>query len=188
MKNSLRKSMLARRSAMRMEDVEHLGSEIQRRIIESELFAAAQSIGSYLRLGNEVPTDSINRAGHASNKVLAVPFRPKARNQYYFVRLEADAEIEEGADGACQPAGAPKVHIADIDLMLLPGVAFSRRGERLGRGGAVYDRLLAAAGATKVGLCYGFQIEEDVPCEPHDQRVDWIATEDEFFKVECNIK
>lgn len=74
---------------------------------------------------------------------------------------------------------AKLVSLADIDLILVPGLAFTRDGRRLGRGGGYYDRLLAnsALTATKLGVCFDVQLLDDLPSEPHDQRVDRVATE-----------
>jgi 5-formyltetrahydrofolate cyclo-ligase len=66
-----------------------------------------------------------------------------------------------------------------IDLILVPGLAFTRAGQRLGRGGGFYDRYLAAlpTRAIKLGVCFQCQIEENLPLEAHDQRVHAIITE-----------
>ena len=69
--------------------------------------------------------------------------------------------------------------IADIDLVLIPGLAFSPDGARLGRGAGFYDRLLARAGwrARKIGICFDCQDLESLPREAHDHPVDWVVTE-----------
>ncbi len=187
-KSKLRISMLSERRSMRRGEVERAGNEIQRKIIESGIFATSKRIASYIPIGNEDATSEIHRAAYAEKKLVAAPFSDPSQCSYYFVPLELETELESGPDGVLQPVEAGAVDISEIDLVIVPGVAFSRRGERLGRGGAVYDRLLDATGATKIGLCYGFQIRADIPREPHDQSVDWIATEDEFFKVENEMK
>ncbi len=66
-----------------------------------------------------------------------------------------------------------------FDLVLVPGAAFTANGERLGRGGGFYDRLLSSPGfrAFKVGVCFDRQIVETLPLEPHDQRVHRVVTE-----------
>jgi 5-formyltetrahydrofolate cyclo-ligase len=68
---------------------------------------------------------------------------------------------------------------AEIDLILVPGLAFTRAGQRLGRGGGFYDRFLArlSASTTKLGICFEQQIVETLPAEPHDQNVDAVITE-----------
>lgn len=68
---------------------------------------------------------------------------------------------------------------SEMDLILVPGLAFTRDGCRLGRGGGYYDRLLAARAPHTVvlGVCFDLQIVADLPTEPHDQRVDAVITE-----------
>jgi 5-formyltetrahydrofolate cyclo-ligase len=67
-----------------------------------------------------------------------------------------------------------------IDLIVVPGSAFSRDGHRLGRGGGLFDRLLAdpAAAAYKLGVCFDFQLLESIPIEPHDIVMDTVVTEE----------
>jgi 5-formyltetrahydrofolate cyclo-ligase len=74
---------------------------------------------------------------------------------------------------------APIVAPAEVDLFLVPGLAFTADGRRLGRGGGFYDRLLPdrAAHSIAIGICFSAQLAADVPCEPHDQRVDAVITE-----------
>ncbi len=79
-----------------------------------------------------------------------------------------------------EPAAGPQIIApAEIALILVPGLAFTRDGRRLGRGGGYYDRLLALhrPHAIALGVCFDLQIVPDIPCEPHDQRVDAVLTE-----------
>jgi 5-formyltetrahydrofolate cyclo-ligase len=68
-------------------------------------------------------------------------------------------------------------------VILVPGVAFTRAGQRLGRGGGYYDRLLSAlpAKAVRLGVCFELQIVDELPSEPHDMRVDGVVTEREVL-------
>jgi 5-formyltetrahydrofolate cyclo-ligase len=67
-----------------------------------------------------------------------------------------------------------------IDLIVVPDLAFSRDGHRLGRGGGFFDRLLAGPGAAayKLGVCFDFQLLESIPIEPHDIVMDTVVTEE----------
>ena len=93
--------------------------------------------------------------------------------------------VEELAPAAWNPnvrepaAGEQIIAPAEIALILVPGLAFTRDGRRLGRGGGYYDRLLALhrPHAVALGVCFDLQIVPDIPCEPHDQRVDAVLTE-----------
>lgn len=84
------------------------------------------------------------------------------------------------------PGADSAVALAEIDVILVPGLAFTRDGQRLGRGGGFYDRLLAQlpARTMKLGVCFDSQIVERLPSEPHDQRVDAVATEREWIAAD----
>jgi 5-formyltetrahydrofolate cyclo-ligase len=75
---------------------------------------------------------------------------------------------------------APIVAPESVDLFLVPGLAFTAAGARLGRGGGYYDRLLPLrrAASTALGVCFALQIVAAIPREPHDQVVDAVVTED----------
>jgi 5-formyltetrahydrofolate cyclo-ligase len=89
-----------------------------------------------------------------------------------------DAPREVHRFGFEQPVGdAPVIPRQEIDVVLVPGLAFSIDGRRLGRGAGYYDRFLAGLDAAKVALTTSDRIRDDLPLEPHDVRVDWIATE-----------
>jgi 5-formyltetrahydrofolate cyclo-ligase len=76
------------------------------------------------------------------------------------------------------PGDAPVVPLLDIDLFVVPGVAFSPDGRRLGRGGGYYDQTLALApNALAVGVAFECCVEDDVPVDPHDRLVDALVTE-----------
>jgi len=92
------------------------------------------------------------------------------------------AELEDLRPGCCgigePPAGCPEVALSEIDLVLVPGVAFDESCHRLGMGGGFYDRLLAALAqsATTIGLAFDEQIVELVPREEHDVTLDAVVT------------
>jgi 5-formyltetrahydrofolate cyclo-ligase len=97
--------------------------------------------------------------------------------------VRAVEELRSGAAGARYREPAPEaggiVEASEVDVILVPGVAFTRSGLRLGRGGGHYDRLLARAGArpVKIGVCFEVQLVETLPVEAHDVRLDAVVTE-----------
>ena len=72
-----------------------------------------------------------------------------------------------------EPDGNDTVDVADIDLIVVPGVAYDRSGNRLGRGKGFYDRLLSRARAITVGVCYDFQLVDSIAVDEHDIPVDF---------------
>ena len=115
----------------------------------------------------------------AAGKSFTYPRVEEGRLDLY--RVDSLYELAPGAFGVREPAADPAHAVPPdaLDLILVPGVAFTRDGARLGRGGGFYDRLLAALPAhiCKIGVCFDSQILRELPVEPHDQRVDFIATE-----------
>lgn len=104
-------------------------------------------------------------------------------------RVEASAEkptmefydyhcegLAVGAYGISEPQGAKPCEVGEIDLMVVPAVAFTLRGERLGRGKGYYDSYLSRDGfrAYTVGVCYEHQVVDSLPTEPHDRLVDEV--------------
>lgn len=125
---------------------------------------------------------------------LAALWKAAPPRRFCYPRIEAGGmtffEVESPGElvpapwhpGIREPIFAPArlVPPEEIDLVLVPGLAFTRDGRRLGRGGGFYDRYLASlpAGAMKLGVCFQCQLVESLPLEAHDQPVHAIVTED----------
>lgn len=97
------------------------------------------------------------------------------RMEFYDYRPDS---LAAGAYGIREPQGGEACPAADIDVMVVPGMAFTRDGRRLGRGKGYYDRYLARDGfrAWCIGVCFDCQIVDDLPCEAFDRRVDEVVT------------
>jgi 5-formyltetrahydrofolate cyclo-ligase len=91
--------------------------------------------------------------------------------------------FEKGPWGIEQPvtSQARKVSVPDLSGVLVPGLGFDRKGNRLGRGKAYYDRTLRGFQGTSVGVAWSCQVVEELPCEPHDQRVDSLVSDREMI-------
>ncbi len=86
-------------------------------------------------------------------------------------------ELAKGAFGIDEPQGDERVEPAEIDVVIVPGVAFTREGVRCGRGRGYYDKYLSSADfrAFKIGVCYECQLFDELPAEPHDVRMDMVV-------------
>lgn len=98
--------------------------------------------------------------------------------------LDPSVELTADRYGLSVPLpGCKEVALQEIDCVLVPGVAFDLAGRRLGRGGGFYDRFLARLAphdrprASALGVCFESQVLADIPCSPHDARVDRVLTE-----------
>lgn len=79
----------------------------------------------------------------------------------------------------------PTVPLEEIDAALIPALACTRRGERLGRGAGFYDRFLARSGfrAASIGVIFSAQLADQLPREPHDRALDWVVTDRDTLHV-----
>jgi 5-formyltetrahydrofolate cyclo-ligase len=101
-----------------------------------------------------------------------------------FVAVETLAALQPSRFGICEPRSGEAVPLARIDLVVLPGVAFDKKGIRLGYGLGCYDRALAAIERpTLVGLAYDFQVVNALPREEHDIPVDMVVTERKILSM-----
>ncbi len=82
-----------------------------------------------------------------------------------------------------EPQGDDTVDVGDIEMIIVPGVAYDRKGNRVGRGKGYYDRLLSGSKALKVGVAYDFQMVDEIDAEPHDVKVDLVITDRGIYHV-----
>lgn len=88
-----------------------------------------------------------------------------------------ESRLELGAFHIEEPTGEDTVEADEIELIVVPAVAYDRRGNRLGRGKGFYDRLLKTSRATKIGVGYEFQLVDELPVEEHDVPMDMVITQ-----------
>jgi 5-formyltetrahydrofolate cyclo-ligase len=162
-------------------------------------FAAARTVALYHALPDEVPTADL-LARWLGVKRLALPVIVKAisvgaTTVMFFREYTGPQNLATGPFGIMEPSPTSAAPLSsrttreverrdllippsEIDLMLVPGVAFDRSGRRLGRGGGFYDRYLAAPDAAhiyKVGLAHPHSIVPNVPTEQHDITMDIVV-------------
>lgn len=189
-KRCLRRSALAARDAVENKDL--ASEEICRRFLSLPEYASAATIMCYLHCRSEVRTHRVVNAALQSSKKVIVPYCTKdqrGRNMLGLWRLESLDEVELGTWGILEPPRSrwdeAARHIApdDLDLIMVPGLAFDLRGGRLGYGQGYYDRLLCSLrdDALRVGVCYRSQLLERVPMGPQDVCVDRVITQEALY-------
>lgn len=135
----------------------------------------APRVALYAALPDELPSRPSFDALSGCGPQRLLP-RSEGR-ELVFAAVERWEALAPGRYGVPEPAG-PGVALAPGDVVLVPGRAFDRSGARLGRGGGYYDRLLERGpGLVAIGMGYGFQIVDRVPCDSRDQRLDAIVSE-----------
>lgn len=140
-----------------------------------DIWRTAERVCAYVAMGAEPVV--LNPWPHGKKVAL-----PRVVGEGLSLHLvEADDELHRGAFGICEPAENSPASGISFDLILVPGLAFDRKGARLGRGRGYYDRFLATATGLRVGVCQDFQIVDSVPCEAHDLTMDFVVTPTEMI-------
>jgi len=139
---------------------------------------SAHTILFFAPLPDELDIWPVLELSMALGNTCALPFFDAGKNTYGARVLEKLAtDIVIGKFGVREPAAhCVEMPLNTVDLVLVPGMAFDGRGNRLGRGQGFYDRLLGQVSGVKCGIAHDFQLREEVPAEPHDAKVDFIFT------------
>ena len=181
-KARLRNLILARRRSLDPAWTAAANRRLQERVLGLEAWAVARRLAVYLALRGEAGTERLVQDCRTRGVALALPAR-RARAGYGFVWWQAGEALEGGPLGTREPAVKRWLAPGEqLDVVIVPGLAYDAAGRRLGHGGGHYDRLLAAGGdadsAGKIGLAFGFQILERIPTDERDMGVDWVITEE----------
>ncbi len=136
-------------------------------------FVMARNILMYHSLPDELSThDFLDKwAGRKSF------FLPRVNGVDLDILPYDRAELKLGAFNIEEPTGEGCISIGEMDMVIVPAVAYDRRGNRVGRGKGYYDSLLADTSATRIGIAYDFQLVDEIDVEPHDVGVDMVITD-----------
>ena len=182
LKDNLRKNILIERKNMRIEDVTDFSNKIIDTIKELPEFKNSKNIMLYLSFNNEVNTYPLVKWCLDNDKTVIAPYcvqRSKEIVPYKITNLSND--LIKSTFGVMEPNHnlLEKVNIEDIDLILVPGVAFDEHCNRIGFGAGYYDRFLCkkSKNTPAIGMAYNYQIIDKVPTDEYDVPLDFIITE-----------
>ena len=178
-KTELRKEIFAMRSQLSAAEAERLSGRIADRLRGLPEYQAAERIFFYIDFGKEVQTRGLIRRALLEGKSVAVPrIEGKQMRFYPFTDFSS---LKKSAFGIDEPAGGEPVWWEDA-FVVMPGVAFDKKGHRLGYGGGFYDRYLEAFPVRfKAALAFSFQVRDEIPSDRYDIGPDLVVTENELF-------
>ena len=117
------------------------------------------------------------------DKRTCIPVFNEETKHYEMAEIIEDTPCRIGHYGIREPLSPAFVAMNEIDLVAVPGVAFDPNGNRLGRGGGYYDRLLEGFCGHATGIAFDFQLLPRVPADAHDQPVGCIVTETKILNI-----
>ncbi|MBD5261275.1 MAG: 5-formyltetrahydrofolate cyclo-ligase [Bacteroides sp.] len=153
--------------------------EVFAQLEKTAAFMMADNILMYHSLPDELQTIKFLRKWQDRKRF----FLPRVNGVNLDILPYEETRLELGSFHIEEPTGEDVVDVSDIELMVIPAVAFDRKGNRLGRGKGFYDRLLSTSKATKIGVGYEFQLFDDIPSEPHDVAMDMVITQKTLIKL-----
>jgi len=181
-KNEIRKRMLDRRRQLTENRIEEDSRRAETRFCEMEEFRRADQVFAYMSVNGEIGTRHIIRQAFKDGKEVYLP-KVVGKHEMEFYRIFSEADVTEGKFGILEPCSDEMVDWKKekASVMIVPGVAFDKRGNRIGYGAGFYDRYLEKVlkGSPELlltALAYEFQIVEYVPSEEFDRKMDRIVT------------
>ncbi|WP_018923765.1 5-formyltetrahydrofolate cyclo-ligase [Salsuginibacillus kocurii] len=183
------KSEIRRRvsqSFKNMDEAVYLRSSaaLHKHLKSSELWERAQVIGITVATNQEVATMPLILSALQEGKRVALPAVDKGGHMLHFYFIDDLTDIQTGFAGIKEPrrANEKQVNSDDIDLLIVPGFAFTNDGYRIGYGGGYYDRFLANWNGITCSFVFPFQTNIAFPVEEHDIPVQYLVCEDGLRK------
>ena len=181
-KEELRKELFRRLREQEPSQRKERSEIIQKKLLSCEEFQDSKTVMIYVSLPTEVSTERCIREALRQGKRLAVPYIEPQGTEIIAFELNSMEYLEKGPFGIYQPRKdlGKSVPLKEIDVIVVPAVAFDKKNMRLGRGKGYYDRFLSneqLAGASTVGLAYNFQIVDSVPSDSYDIPVSRVITD-----------
>lgn len=143
------------------------------------LYKKCSKIFIYASTANEIYTHDFIQEAYAAGKTVLLP---KCCSKGIMDFYEYKGHFSEGRYGICEPTGTECCNPETNDLMIVPGLSFTKDGMRLGQGGGYYDRFLEKYPCVTVGLCREQFIKQELPREWNDLPVDYVITETGIFE------
>jgi 5-formyltetrahydrofolate cyclo-ligase len=171
-KKALRKTIRILKAALPDGQRIERSNKLLQEVSKSKAFQKAETILMYYSMDDEVHTHEFVEQWHKSKTILL----PVVKGDELELKIYTGTEclVKGEQFGIPEPSGENFTAFETIDFMLIPGVAFDKQNNRMGRGRGFYDRLLALSNSTKAGVCFNFQMVESVPHETHDIKMDMV--------------
>ncbi|RCW36620.1 5-formyltetrahydrofolate cyclo-ligase [Marinilabilia salmonicolor] len=172
-KKILRRKIQKRKQQYNEDQLKTIGQDAMAQLEKTSEFKAAKTIFIYWSLPDEVPTHELIEKYRKEKRFIL----PRVVGDYLELREFTGIEsLEQGNSfGIQEPTGIIFSDLSSIDLVVVPGLAFTRNGHRLGRGGGYYDRTLPyLENAAKIGVAFPFQMVARVPFDTHDIPLDKV--------------
>lgn len=183
-KKELRNIIMDKRQCVEIDNKKIWDDNIKKNLLNSEEYKKAKTVFIYVSMSDEVNTIEIIETMLKEGKRVAVPKVITGLKAMEALEIKSFSDLSEsGAFGILEPTMDAKNISEEIDLSIVPGLAFDCKKRRLGYGGGFYDKFFAKyEKSIKVALCYEYQILEEIEVESFDKEMDILITEKRIIK------
>lgn len=176
-KEEIREKISEKRKQLSKQEVIDYGENVKEKLFSLEEYKKAKTVMFFVSFGREVYTHNMIKEALKDKRIVV----PKIIDfEIVPCEIKDFRELVEGKYRILEPACASKEEcekVPKIDVALVPGMAFDKRGYRVGYGKGFYDNVLKDLGALKIGLCMDFQIIDNVPNDEWDIKMDKVITD-----------
>jgi len=185
-KNTLRKKIDRKLASLSEKEKTKFSEQVTTNITESNLWLNSKEIFIFISFKDEVETDNIIKRAISENKKVYTPLISKDGMKFFRIDNIPWDNLVKSRYGILEPPkGLPEGLPTINSIMLTPGVAFTPKGERLGRGRGYYDKYLSLyPQLKKIALTFSIQMCDEIPTESWDIKMDYIVTEEKIYG--CN--
>ena len=177
-KDQLRKKVSSIKKEYTESQLYNLSLEVLSVLEITGVFQEAKTIFIYNNLVDEVQTlDFIHKWSETKDFYLPVI----EGDDIVFRQYKPSVKFNQSSLGIMEPIGEDFTNYNKVDLIIIPGVAFDRKKNRMGRGKGYYDRFLSKLKAPKMGICFEFQLFDNIPSDNNDIKMDYIVSENELI-------
>ena len=171
-KRDIRRSVRAEIAKLSADEKQMLSAQIFSKLSTSSIIEEASVVALFISLSDEPQTADFIEQLLGKNKRVVVPRIEGDEMNFY----DISEGVERGAFGIMEPISKEPIEPSKIEVMVVPGVAFTLDGRRCGRGKGFYDKYLSRNGfrARTIGVCYPCQVFDSLPTEPHDKKLDEV--------------
>lgn len=171
MKKALRQYIRSEKAHYTPEQLKEMSADVISRLTQHPLYTSAHTVLLYHSLADEVNTHELVDLACKTKRVLLPTVVGEELELHEYT---PSAGTHAGYFNIIESEGALFTDYDDIQLAIIPGMAFDSYGNRLGRGKGFYDRLLPKLHCPLIGICFPFQYIKEIPTEPHDQKVNEV--------------
>ena len=177
-KKLVRQEIIKLKQSLSDEKAAYLSQKICCRLIQTEAFQKAECVALNHTIKGEVQTTPLIEEWYKKKKIVLPVVSGKELRFYPYTGKD---NMSVGAFGIWEPLPSEAIVTEEIDLFVIPGIAFDYTCNRMGRGGGFYDRFLSTTKKPVIGLCFGFQLKEHIPVEEHDKKMTMVIAEDKII-------